>query len=208
MSITITKDHWIKDAKREPIAGGNAMPTRRCLVIHFTNGKSALSTINNWWRTPAAKGACAHVIIDRDGTIYQCRPFNRTAGHAGVSRWQDPNTGKMYGSANAYGIGIELANAGDDKEIVKWAKAQGFPAIKAKHRNGGKLVEWEDYPEPLLESLRELSIALVERYNLDDVTGHDFISPGRKNDPGPLLPFEDIREGCGFGLTLPKTHWP
>ena len=91
--IAIDERHWLTgpEIRHRPLPGGASMPIRRALVIHFTSGASAASSIE-FWQTPAAKGACAHLIIDRDGTIYQCRPFDRTAGHAGVSQWADPST--------------------------------------------------------------------------------------------------------------------
>ena len=75
--MTVTADHWLDAAIRAPIPGGDGMPTRRCLVVHFTSGASARSSID-FWRTAAAKGASAHLVIDRDGTLFQCRPFNCT----------------------------------------------------------------------------------------------------------------------------------
>lgn len=187
--------------------GGNEMNIRRCAVIHFTSGMSAKSSIN-FWTEPAAKGANAHVVIDRDGHIFQVRAFNRTANHAGNSRWQDPKTGRMFGGANAYGIGIELANAGNDNRLFKRAAqlpgASGKTMV-ARHRNGGPTVAWEVFPKAQLDACFALCKALVERYNLDDITGHDCIAPERKDDPGPAFPMLELRASCGF-TGLPKVH--
>src|SRR6187402_1381799 len=106
--MEITSDHWLDVAIRKPIAGGSPMPIRRFLIAHFTGGASAQSSID-FWKTPEAKGANAHIVADRDGTIYQCRPFNRTCGHAGVSRWRDPNSGVTYTGLNSCSIGNEIA---------------------------------------------------------------------------------------------------
>lgn len=201
--MNVGTDHWLDSAIREPVAGGNEMKVRRCLVLHFTSGATAQSSID-FWRTPAAKGASAHIVIDRDGMIYQCRPFNRTCGHAGESRWKDPRTGQFYNGANTYSIGIELANAGDNEKLArKWSK---LPLLTARHRNGGSVELWENYPAELLQSCKTLCQTLVARYNLDDVTGHDCIAPERKNDPGPAFPAQDIRKACGFS-GLPSVHW-
>jgi N-acetylmuramoyl-L-alanine amidase len=165
------------------------MPVRRFLVIHFSSGASAESSIN-FWQTPAAKGASAHLVIDRDGTVFQCRPFNKTCGHAGKSRW------KGFSGLNSCSIGIELANAGDNASLAKrWSK---LPLVKARHKNGGPECEWEAYTQAQIAACAAVAKALCQRYNLDDVVGHDDIAPDRKNDPGPAFPMGDLRVACGF----------
>lgn len=187
--MNVTTDHWLDTAQRELIPGGSAMDIRRFLVIHFTAGASGKSSID-FWRTPEAKGASAHIVIDRDGKVYQCRPFNKTCGHAGKSKW------KGFDNLNSCSIGIELANAGDNPNLAKkWSK---LPLVKAKHKNGGKEVEWEAYPDAQFEACKAVAQVLCARYNLDDVIGHDDIAPDRKNDPGPAFDMKRLREACGF----------
>jgi N-acetylmuramoyl-L-alanine amidase len=193
--MNITADHWLDTAVRRPVVGGSAMNVRRFLVWHFTSGATAVSSIN-YWNSTAANGACAHVVIDRDGTIYQCRPFNKTCGHAGVSKWQG------FSGLNSCAIGIELANAGDETSLAKrWTK---LPLVRARHRNGGPVQEWEAYPPAQLAACEALSKVLVKRYNLDDGIGHEDVAPARKNDPGPAFPMQAMREACGFkGMPKP-----
>lgn len=193
--MTITDDHWLEGAIRDRIAGGVPLKVRRCVVQHFTSGASAKSSI----QAMRERGVSAHLVIDRDGTIYQCRPFNLTAGHAGKSRWVDPGTGKKYEDVNLCSIGIEIANAGDDEGALSWARKQpGFASIRAIHRNGGSEREWEAFQAVQMAAVKQVTKALVERYRLDDVTSHDAISPERKNDPGPAFPMQEVREFCGF----------
>lgn len=195
--MQISKDHWLEGALRRPIPGGSTMNIRRFLVIHFTSGASAESSIE-FWRSPAARGASAHVVIDRDGTVFQTRPFNRTCGHAGVSKWHDSK--RTYNGLNACAIGIELANAGDDVALAKrWTH---LPLVKARHKNGGPLQDWEAYPQAQLAACTAVAKALVERYRLDDVIGHEDIAPSRKNDPGPAFPMADLRQACGFPAAI------
>lgn len=205
-------DHLLSDAIQTPIgSGGKPMKIRRAVVLHFTAGATAKSSINYWKQPAQARiDLGAHLIIDRDGTIYQCRAFNRTISHAGASRWVDPNTGIKYKSCNGFTIGIELANAGNDPAVIKIAKTlNGYAGtVHAKHRNGGPVKEWEKYSQAQYDACLNAVKQLVERYNLDDVTGHDAISPERKSDPGPALPIKSIRGACGFGFTEPKVFWP
>lgn len=199
--MKITDDHWLEGATRILIKGGSPMNIRRFLVMHFTAGATALSSIR-FWQTPAAQGASAHLVIDRDGTIYQCRPFNVTCGHAGVSSWVDPNTGKKYTGLNSCSIGIELANAGDNVTLAKkWSE---LPLAKNKHKNGGPVKEWEVYPVDQLMACKAASQAIVKRYNIDDLIGHEDIAPTRKNDPGPAFPMALMRGYCGFPPDIQK----
>lgn len=198
--MRITDNHMLNEAVPSIVSpDGGQMNVHRVLVIHFTSGASARSSIDYWRRLK--NGVCAHLIIDRDGTIYQCRAFNRTAGHAGLSRWTDRRTGAHYGTANAYGIGIELANAGDDPGVIAWArKTREFAGtLKAAHRNApGRIVEWEKFPAAQLASCEAAARLLCAKYKLDDITGHDCIAPERKNDPGPAFPMQELRTACGF----------
>jgi N-acetylmuramoyl-L-alanine amidase len=195
--MKITTDHFLDSPAviRHILPGGSPMRIRRFLVIHYTAGATAASSVD-WWTKPEAKGASAHLVIDRDGTIFQCRPFDRTAGHAGVSKWRDPKTGTLYTGLNSCSIGIELANAGDNwKLAVNWTK---LPPVIARHKRGGPEKKWEDYPQPQLVALRQVSAGLVKRYNLDDAIGHEDIAPGRKVDPGPAFPMAQFRTYLGF----------
>lgn len=201
--MKITPDHYLDVALRRGIPGGNPMPTRRFLVIHFTGGWTAASSVA-FWKTPVAKGANAHIIIDRDGSVIQCREFNWTAGHAGVSKWKDSKTGVWFKGLNSCSIGIELANCGDlvrDKYPPtmpsEWA-GRPIPRLMARHKNGGGLKGWELYDQRQLDTCREVARLLVDRYNLDDIVGHEDIAPDRKNDPGPAFPMTEFRAALGF----------
>lgn len=205
------QNHILREAKQKPLSsGGRAMPIRRAVVIHFTNGATAESSIN-FWKQPAQvrKDIGAHIIIERTGAIFQCRPFNKTISHAGISRWVDPSTGKHYSGCSGFTIGIELANAGDDLDVIEIAKRlPGYAGtIEARHRNGGDIKTWEKYPEAQYRACLDVVKQLVGRYHLDDITGHDCIAPERKNDPGPAFPMEDLRLACGFP-GLPAVHHP
>ena len=196
--MIVTNNHILDVAQLALLPGGSLMPVRRLLVIHFTSGMSARSSID-FWKSAEAKGACAHIIIDRDGTIFQCRPFDRTAGHAGVSEWFDQVNDIKRAGCNAFSIGIELANAGDSVSgtIEKPLAFKKYPcpagAIQARHKNGGPVTLWEKYPEAQLQSCFAVAKVLFDRYHLDDVRGHDDIAPERKNDPGPAFPMHALR---------------
>ena len=207
--MNITSDHWIEGVKRDHLPGGAHMGIRRFLVIHHTDGWGGQTSIDGW--KAKGNGVCAHIVIDRDGTVIQCRPFDRTCGHAGPSAWRDPNTGKLYpGSINGCSIGIELANCGT---LVRETYPitcgptfynQPIKRLSARHKNGGPISQWEIYPMAQLEACKVVSQSIVDRYKLDDLIGHEDCAPNRKNDPGPALNLQALRESCGFTKPLGK----
>lgn len=201
LPMEITDKHTLAEAEQDILPGGSPMPIRRFAIIHFTAGWSAKSSVE-FWKTPAAKGAGAHVIIDRNGAMTQCRPFDRTAGHAGASKWHDSR--KTYEGLNSCSIGIELANCGDlsriDYPIAGMGTLAGrpIPRMSARHKNGGPIKQWETYTESQMLTLIALCQSLKARYNLDDIVGHDDIAPNRKSDPGPAFDMARLRRECGL----------
>jgi N-acetylmuramoyl-L-alanine amidase len=165
----------------------------RYLVIHYTAGRSARESIS-FLATKKAE-ASAHVVIARDGAITQMVPFDRVAWHAGRSKWEG-----VVG-LNGYSLGIELDNAGWMKRGAngKWISCFGaaYPeseVSEAVHKNEKTARGWHEYTPRQIEAALELSKLLVRTYGIRDVIGHDDISPGRKQDPGPLFPMASFRK--------------
>ena len=175
---------------RSPNYHGNTA-NHEYLVMHFTAGRDARSSIN--WLTDARARASAHLVIGRDGTITQLVPFDKKAWHAGISAWGDRV------GLNAYSIGIELDNAGKLRRRGEiWETWFGRPVpddevIVATHKNESEPAGWHAYTESQLATAMEAALTLVGKYRLLDVVGHDDIAPGRKTDPGPAFPMESFR---------------
>lgn len=174
---------------RSPNSGGRLEP--QYLVMHFTAGGSARSSIN--WLTSSRSKASAHLVIARDGAIAQLVPFNRVAWHAGISRWEG-----LVGM-NAHSIGIELDNAGQlVRQAGTWRAWFGteYPeseVVEAVHKNETESKGWHAYTEPQIAAATVAAQAIVAKYRLKDVVGHDDIAPDRKTDPGPAFPMNSFR---------------
>ena len=176
-----------------PSRGGVMTP--EYLVMHYTAGSSAEGSIA-WLRNPAAK-ASAHLVIGRDGRITQLVPFNRVAWHAGQSQWAGRD------GLNGFSIGIELDNAGRlERAGQRWVSAATKRAyaeddvLEANHKHDrpGTLPSgWHEYTEAQIEAAAQAGLALMEKYALKDVLGHEDIAPGRKSDPGPAFPLASFR---------------
>ena len=161
------------------------------LVIHFTKGASARSSIN--WLTNPASRASAHLVIGRDGSVVQLVEFNRKAWHAGYSRWEDKTR------FNNLSIGIELDNYGDliggpGKWRTTWGKSvSDDEVIELPHMFDNKVRGWHVYTEPQLTATASVATLLIEHYELKNVLGHDEIAPGRELAPGPAFYMDGFR---------------
>ncbi|MES2958691.1 MAG: N-acetylmuramoyl-L-alanine amidase [Pseudomonadota bacterium] len=173
-----------------PNVGGALKP--RFLVLHYTAGSSAASSIESLCTRKPQGNASAHLVLARDGTITQLAPFNVVTWHAGVSQWLGVE------GLNQASIGIELDNAGPMNQIGERFTAwfgREYPAsevLVAAHKHGGGPRPWHAYTEAQIVRCLELAELLVEHYGLQDVLGHDDIAHGRKQDPGPAFPLASI----------------
>lgn len=161
------------------------------VVIHFTAGRSAKTSIRTL-TDPNVK-ASAHLVIGRDNTITQLVPFDTIAWHAGKSNWEGRS------GFNGYSIGIEIDNAGrldkQGEEYLSWFKKtyKSTEVFQGTHRNESKPTYWHRYTEKQIEIVEEITRLLVDTYNVTLILGHEEISPGRKTDPGPAFPLDDMR---------------
>lgn len=175
--------------RSSPHTGPEIRP--RWLVMHYTASANAEGAIS-WFQNPTSK-VSAHIVIARDGTITQCVPFNRKANHAGVSSW------KGIKGLNSHTIGIELdgygylGNAGPGKWKFGSKSIPDSDVVVATHKCGKPHGGWPRYPQAQMDAALELAKLLVKEYKLEDVIGHDDISPVRKQDPGPAFPMDAFR---------------
>ncbi|MDO9500446.1 N-acetylmuramoyl-L-alanine amidase [Falsiroseomonas sp.] len=196
------ENHRLKDVPFDATPHMGREITPRFLVMHYTAGGSALNSV----RAIRNRGLSAHFFVDRDGAIIQTVPCNRLAHHAGPSQWRG------HDGLNNCSIGIEIANLGwfDRKEAAGWTRSdlggRCLPepeVLIARHRNGGPSMGWEAYPEAQLKALAALTEAIRAAYpSIQEVVGHDDISPGRKLDPGPAFPlarFQHLGGAAGSG---------
>lgn len=97
--------------------GGVMGPGRPYLIVVHYTGTSGLDSPLDWLTRRGNRAAnqvvSAHLIIDRDGTVYQLLPFNQIAWHAGASSYDGVS------GCNAFSIGIENVGTGAD-----WPEAQ------------------------------------------------------------------------------------
>lgn len=151
----------------------------RFLVMHYT-----VEDLSSSLKILTEDDVSAHYLLPTDPTLrdgkpvaFQLVPEEKRAWHAGVSRWRERS------SLNDTSIGIENVN-------------RGFI------ENGG-VKQWQPYSAAQIDLLIRLSRDIIQRYAIQprDVVGHSDIAPQRKQDPGPLFPWQQLAE-AGIGA------WP
>jgi len=162
------------------------------IVIHYTAGRDAMTSAK-YLADPTVQ-ASAHLVIARDGSVYQLAPFNKVTWHAGLSSF-----GGRKGF-NQFSIGIELDNAGpltkEGNKYVSWFKGviPEEQVFTGTHRNETSPRYWHEYTQEQIDACEEICLALIAAYKIRDILGHEEISPGRKTDPGPAFPLDRFRQ--------------
>ena len=101
-------------------------------------------------------------------------PESELAWHAGISFWRGATR------INDTSIGIELENAG-------WKKSEGTRFFTP-------------FEPAQIQALLPLAKDIIKRYNIEpqNVVAHSDIAPQRKDDPGPLFPWQSLaQQGIG-----------
>lgn len=156
------------------------------VIIHGTGSNNSAKSIVDYLLKP--KTASAHIVIGRDGQVFQLVPFNVIAWHAGHSVWD----GKKW--LNNRSIGIELCNS---LKLVK--TKNGFQDQYNHNVPDSEVYEWEGdywqlYTEDQYLALHELLTFLTMKFGILELLGHEQVSPGRKIDPGPAFHWHFFRK--------------
>ncbi|MFE8153277.1 N-acetylmuramoyl-L-alanine amidase [Brenneria goodwinii] len=154
-------------------------PRIRFLVIHYTaeDFSTSLSTLTDE-HVSAHYLISAHPPLDQSKpVVWQLVPESQAAWHAGVSSWRG------FTRLNNASIGIELENSGYQRTLLG--------------------ITWAPFPSPQIAVLTDIARQIVERYRIapQNVVAHSDIAPQRKQDPGPLFPWERLAQ-AGVGA------WP
>jgi N-acetylmuramoyl-L-alanine amidase len=90
--------------KPSPNHGKTILPW--LIVIHYTGDNSCQGALS--WLCSQESKVSAHLVIAKDGTVYQLLPFNVRGWHAGSSEYD----GRI--DVNGFSIGIENVGIGDE----------------------------------------------------------------------------------------------
>lgn len=190
ISVDISKANEYINNKMDRDSGVLKNPD--IIVLHYTASNNIKGDIKTLFYSK--KQVSVQFVIDLDGTIHQLMPVNKIAWHAGESRLGNRTW------LNKYSIGIEIVNAGflTQKSDGSFATWYGEPvkkedAVLLKHKNESSARYWHTFTKNQIDSVKELCDTLCEEFDIEHIVGHDEISPGRKQDPGPAFPVEKIK---------------
>ncbi|MDK3072746.1 N-acetylmuramoyl-L-alanine amidase [Sedimentitalea sp. JM2-8] len=152
------------------------------------------------------RGVSVHFVIEHDGSVVQQVPVNRRANHAGRSSYHGRE------NCNDFSIGIEIVNPGrmmpyNDAKAQTWygevfaISMRGIQEVATPEHGHGL---WMPYTGAQIDTVIDLLQALFNGVQtLRDITTHWYVSPGRKTDPNPLFPLEQVRSII-FGREDPR----
>lgn len=169
----IEKEGYQLDTRRQAQA---AYPRIKVLVIHYIadDFDSSLATLTD-------KQVSSHYLVpavppryNGKPRIWQLVPEQELAWHAGISAWRGATR------LNDTSIGIELENRG-------WQKSAGVKYFAP-------------FEPAQIQALIPLAKDIIARYHIkpENVVAHADIAPQRKDDPGPLFPWQQLaQQGIG-----------
>lgn len=169
----VEKEGYQLDTRRQAQA---AYPRIKVLVIHYIadDFDSSLATLTD-------KQVSSHYLVpavppryNGKPRIWQLVPEQELAWHAGISAWRGATR------LNDTSIGIELENRG-------WQKSAGVKYFAP-------------FEPAQIQALIPLAKDIIARYHIkpENVVAHADIAPQRKDDPGPLFPWQQLaQQGIG-----------
>lgn len=181
MSIT---NNLIDGIAMQPLTHVGANQTPGLLVIHYSvtdTVAQAVSALNS-------RVLSYHILIAKDGTAFQTRPFTKTAAHPGLSNWKEQSDVTLSASVSRGSVGICLMN-------------KGFAHGGSPHA-AGKLIynpddpsmqQWETFPNAQVAKCREIAADILATYPVTDVVGHHDVAIMGKFDPGPLFDLDVLK---------------
>lgn len=179
----VEKEGYQLDTRRQAQA---AYPRIKVLVIHYIadDFDSSLATLTD-------KQVSSHYLVpavppryNGKPRIWQLVPEQELAWHAGISAWRGATR------LNDTSIGIELENRG-------WQKSAGVKYFAP-------------FEPAQIQALIPLAKDIIARYHIkpENVVAHADIAPQRKDDPGPLFPWQQLaQQGIGAWLDAQRVNF-
>ncbi len=174
-SYPINKDEYIATSFNHRI---------RYVILHYTATDREKSI-----RTLTTSRVSSHYLVtdEKKDPIYQLVDLDKRAWHAGVSEFGGRK------NLNDTSIGIEIVNKGYKRITTNVDLNDPIKNIKTR--------KYYPYTKDQIKKIAYLLDTLIKKYNIEpqNILGHSDVSPTRKQDPGPLFPWEELYKTYGLG---------
>ncbi len=195
----------IPTVRTTPLAPGGP----RGLVWHATGGlggpgwAEGLARRIQRYRRGVDRPASWHVLVARDGVLYQSAPLLVGTWHVGRP---GVIAGQSFANVNAATVGVELENAGPLHQLggsfyawPYWRDRTRTPdprlSVPPDRAAVWQGTVWDSFPAPQMRTAAELVRCLAARFRWDlpalSYTHAGFAAP-RKTDPGRLWAERDL----------------
>ncbi|WP_209428435.1 N-acetylmuramoyl-L-alanine amidase [Pararhodobacter sp. SW119] len=181
---------WLEDVDRTKQVKTHGSLKASYIVLHNTMGGRVTSSIDHL--NNHTNGFGYHILIERNGSVFQTAALDRITRHAGLSNWRG------WDSLNSFSVGISLANYGPlryrkthyENEYGRRMPDDSALPGPVPHYNGARnyeIASWERYPAAQVDACLRICREIVDRMSIRDIVRHDDVSIGRKFDTGPAL---------------------
>jgi N-acetylmuramoyl-L-alanine amidase len=187
-------DDFVVGIRKKTLAHSGARQRPTLLVIHY----SVTNTVAQAVRVLNQRRLSYHVLIEKDGTAFQTRPFTETALHPGLSNWKAISGLDLGSTVGRASIGICLMNMGFDVASIPRGAASAGKLMYNPH--DPTMQRWEKYPAAQVAACKAIAKDIIATYPIQEVVGHHDIAIMGKFDPGPLF---DLAQLNAF-ITAPK----
>jgi N-acetylmuramoyl-L-alanine amidase len=172
---------FVEGLAKKTLVHTGAAQSPTLIVIHY----SVTNTVADCVAALNSRKLSYHILIEKDGTAFQTRPFTLTAQHPGLSNWKATSGVTLSASVVKGSIGICLMNMGFDTARVPAANVAAGKLIY--NPDDPSMQRWEKFPAAQVARCREIVRELVATYPIREVVGHHDIAIMGKFDPGPLF---------------------
>jgi N-acetylmuramoyl-L-alanine amidase len=150
------------EVRVSPNFGPRRGVSRADMIILHYTGMETGEAAERWLCDPTSEVSC-HYLVHEDGRIVQMVREADRAWHSGRGSWQGAS------DVNSLSIGIEIVNPGP---------LAGHPP----------------FPDAQIEAVTSLCRDITSRLDIakERILAHSDVAPGRKIDPGPQFPWEQL----------------
>lgn len=157
-----TADFAGAEVRVSPNFGPRRDVSRADMIVLHYTGMETGEAAEGWLCDPTSEVSC-HYLVHEDGRVVQMVREADRAWHAGRSSWHGAT------DINSLSIGIEIVNPGPLAGHPPFAEAQ-------------------------IEAVSALCLDVSTRLDIpkERILAHSDVAPGRKVDPGPAFPWEQL----------------